>query len=1850
MKNRLILTFSFLLFSIILKSQVAVNTGVTVNDLVTAISGPGVIITNANLNCPNGAYGTFSGGAGSLGLTDGIILTTGDATLATGPNLSGSDGFCNGTSGTDPDLTAIEPLADQDVCTLEFDVVPQCDVLTLDFVFASDEYPEYVNAGVNDAFGFFLTGPNPGGGNYNSQNVAVIPGTSTPVAIDNINATTNSGYYIDNAGGNNTAYDGLTTAITSSMPVVQCQTYHMKLVIADASDCIYDSGVFLDFEGLTCPNSDASLNPIVTEAAEGCIDASFEIIANFAVATTVNISTTGTATNGVDFTTTSSYNLPAGPSTTPVTISPFADGLVEGTETMNIVLSYNVCGTLVYDTLPMTILDQPTINFTSSIENCGACDGTASATFNNAALPIATYTWSPVPGGGQGTPNVTGLCEDTYILSIVDANGCPATDSVSIGSACSCNIDSLTAVIGACQPATSTYDVSGNVYFSNAPASGTLTISDCNGNTDVISAPFSSPEAFSLTGLTADGLACSITAIFSADAACTTTLPYNAPTSCTPNCSFTSIADTIGFCDPGTNLFPRYGEVTFTDAPATGMLIFTDCLGNSDTLLPPFTSPSYYYFEANSNGTTNCDVTATFTADPACTINIAQDYPVACGCPADAGTTTAGIFGDGQMNYILCHNDTIIIAANGDHSDPNDVGPLPGANGPIPYNPGITYGIYTCPPTPNTAPHLDPCYTGYVTGTITNFGDVNVDGDSGGLLGFMTGIGFVFTDNTVYYVPMTLYNQDSLSYNTSCVDAGLATAVTYLPEITTSNPTEDCQDSSFTITINGGYPELLGGNFTVSNLLPATASFVNTTCANGGTIQINGLLNGDMYSFDVQDTNGCPITVSGGPFVGLPSANAGIDDTTCTLTYVMSATPSYGTGTWTGQAGVSVVPVNSATGTATATAAGTYELYWTEDNGGGCTSVDTVEITFSAPSYSAVVNDAACGNADGSITITAVDGIAPYTYSNDNGLSFQAVDSFVNLTVGPYNIVVEDAVGCQVTGIENVNNFGSPSIDSFTLTDPLCNGDCNGQIIVHGSGGTAPYQYSIDGGVLQADSTFAGLCGATTYTLLIEDAIGCQVSKDTVLIDPTILTLDSAVYTNINCNGDNNGTITLYATGGTGALEYSIDNQVSYGAASNFTTLAPGNYQVWVRDANNCTDSTSLTITEPTPLTIASVVDSVVCFGTATGQVQALGQGGTSPYDYQWSSSANTGTTESNLFAGTVDLIVTDDHGCTKDSTFTIFEPAQFTYTTASQNANCNQPDGWAAIINFAGGTGNYTYQWDANTANQITDTAFNLTPGTYDVTVTDENMCDTVISVTVGNNPSFTTSITNIVNVTCFGGNDGEATANGSDPLATYNYTWTNTNPVQNTQTVTGLSAGVTYYVTIEDATTGCTEYDSVMVTEPTKVEISNVSPDVPICYGQSTNLTATATGGSGSGYTYTWNNGLGAGQNHTVSPLTTTSYEVWAEDENGCPSDTGYVTVTVTPQLSVLMSQDTSICPETSVGISAFASQGNGGPYTYSWSPASSLNDASLANPTASPTQTTTYTVTVSDNCSPDITGTVTVTIQPLPQPTALVDTLSLCEQPQLPFTFYNTTDSTNGMMDTTTVVWYWGDGSYSTYPWDTITHTYSSPGSYQISMEVVSTEAQGECPNTLVVVDEVIVHPLPTPDFLSNPNPTTMFEPTVEFVDITNNTQLADWDFAGLGTSTFSNPTFTFPDDTSGVYPVTLTITDIHGCVNEITKVVIVKGEHGLFVPNTFTPDFDFKNDVFMPKGFGILEEGYSFMIFNRWGQKIYETHTWGDGWDATYGGQPVQEDTYVWKIIYKDVNGELYTKHGHVNVIK
>ena len=259
----------FLLSSGALNAQLNVAPSSDGNALASAILGSGVTISNVVLNCGADGAALFTGGnTTNVGLDNGVLLTSGLATDAIGPNAAGNTSFATG-NGSDPDLQSLIAQPLNDACVLSFDFVANANAITVQYVFASEEYPEYVCSAFNDVFGFFVSGPNPNGGNYMSQNVALIPGTNWPVAINTVNPGVSGGagspggcsslayssLYVDNIGGSTIEYDGFTVALFAEVEVVPGQTYTFKFAIADASDSVLDSGVFIkgeSFSVFTC--------------------------------------------------------------------------------------------------------------------------------------------------------------------------------------------------------------------------------------------------------------------------------------------------------------------------------------------------------------------------------------------------------------------------------------------------------------------------------------------------------------------------------------------------------------------------------------------------------------------------------------------------------------------------------------------------------------------------------------------------------------------------------------------------------------------------------------------------------------------------------------------------------------------------------------------------------------------------------------------------------------------------------------------------------------------------------------------------------------------------------------------------------------------------------------------------------------------------------------------------------------------------------------------------------------------------------------------------------------------------------------------------------------------------------------------------------------------------------------------------------------------------------------------------------------------------------------------------------------------------------------------------------------
>jgi gliding motility-associated-like protein len=397
---RILLLF-FLWFSLSLNAQITINAGGTAASIVNTLVTNGITITNPTINCGSTSYGTYSGNlqAGGTQLSNGgILLTTGSATAADGPNTTtATSTIVTGYDFSDPNLTtqpgAGSPAPALDNCVLEFDMKPSCSQFIVSYVFGSDEYPEFVSSTYNDGFGIFITGPNPAGGTYNAYNMARLPNGQL-VSIDNVNATTNATYY--NLNTNNvTSYDAYTDGLTGSLSVVPCSTYHVKIIIADAGDESFDSGLFLGAGSFTCSA------PALTTAASP---------ASVCTGQASTLTATPSSTGGT-YSWTSS---PAGftsPAQT-VTVNP----TVTTTYTCNYTL--NGCAA-VSSTVTVTVTPSTTPTFTQVGPYCSGATIPALPTTSNNSIP---GTWSPAINNTTTTTYTftpsTGQCISTQTMTI----------------------------------------------------------------------------------------------------------------------------------------------------------------------------------------------------------------------------------------------------------------------------------------------------------------------------------------------------------------------------------------------------------------------------------------------------------------------------------------------------------------------------------------------------------------------------------------------------------------------------------------------------------------------------------------------------------------------------------------------------------------------------------------------------------------------------------------------------------------------------------------------------------------------------------------------------------------------------------------------------------------------------------------------------------------------------------------------------------------------------------------------------------------------------------------------------------------------------------------------------------------------------------------------------------------------------------------------------------------------------------------------------------------------------------------------------------------------------------------
>ncbi|MBC8046739.1 MAG: choice-of-anchor L domain-containing protein [Fimbriimonadaceae bacterium] len=253
-------------------AQIDATAGSTAIELAEAIAGTGIDISGATATCHNNGKGIFECIDCNVGIDSGIVLTSGKAILVEGPNDLGSEGFITSYAG-DANLDELPGVSTTyDACVLEFDLVPISDTITFDYVFGSEEYLEYVGFTFNDVFAFFISGP----GITGTKNIALVPGSSVPVSIATINTTWNPTYYNDNGTGYTLPYsgdnyyiqyDGFTDVLQAKSAVIPCETYHLKLAVADVYDQVYDSGVFIKANSLNA-NMDFTVGGVLFSSGD----------------------------------------------------------------------------------------------------------------------------------------------------------------------------------------------------------------------------------------------------------------------------------------------------------------------------------------------------------------------------------------------------------------------------------------------------------------------------------------------------------------------------------------------------------------------------------------------------------------------------------------------------------------------------------------------------------------------------------------------------------------------------------------------------------------------------------------------------------------------------------------------------------------------------------------------------------------------------------------------------------------------------------------------------------------------------------------------------------------------------------------------------------------------------------------------------------------------------------------------------------------------------------------------------------------------------------------------------------------------------------------------------------------------------------------------------------------------------------------------------------------------------------------------------------------------------------------------------------------------------------------------
>ena len=511
------------------------------------------------------------------------------------------------------------------------------------------------------------------------------------------------------------------------------------------------------------------------------------------------------------------------------------------------------------------------------------------------------------------------------------------------------------------------------------------------------------------------------------------------------------------------------------------------------------------------------------------------------------------------------------------------------------------------------------------------------------------------------------------------------------------------------------------------------------------------------------------------------------------------------------------------------------------------------------------------------------------------------------------------------------------------MTPNTCKGSNDGRIFVTAQGGNGSYQWKKDYGVLQSATQLEyNNVRAGFYTITLQDAKGCQLSKIIEVTEPDYLqaTLD---ITHVSCKGGHDAKFTVKTTGGNAPFVYSLDN-IQFTSIPTFTGLAKSTGQVYFKDAKGCEGLVKYVINEPTQLDIAFIsVEPVICTGEHTGTIIPYVTGGTPPYRYSRNGTDfQTANRLENFSVGMYEIIIQDALGCTVATQVEVTEPEKLLQAQIGQveKSVCGGATG-SLTVQVTGGVKPYQFLWD-DAKKQTTATAKNLEAGIYTVIITDAYGCQVQVvhQVEDAQGPQVS-GLHRWQHPTCYGAQNGVIHLQIENGAYPFTATWKNkTNPDQDLSQYTnlraeGLGAGE-YLILIEDKN-GCTTSATIPLRQPDSLILETVEVSHLTCFNIPTGTLQLQAQGGTSSFTYYLQESTGkVHQNRTgqFNALSTDNYQVWVEDRFRCQTTPSTIQIQQPPLLQVQTVQKVHpSCAQQVDGQITIEVQGGVAPYTYQW-----------------------------------------------------------------------------------------------------------------------------------------------------------------------------------------------------------------------------------------------------------------------------------------------------------------------------